>query len=87
MFVYVHARVCVCVCVCVCVQGHSATKDLLTGEDLSALRGMVECEPPNRHLYDFVGNIQLQGQRSGILWVSICVRCVLSAVCLQDKKC
>ncbi|XP_076446469.1 putative phospholipid-transporting ATPase IA isoform X4 [Babylonia areolata] len=43
-------------------QGHSATMDLLTGEELSSLHGMVECEMPNRHLYEFVGNIILQGE-------------------------
>ena len=45
------------------VQGHNCTMGLLTGEDLGALHGMVECEVPNRHLYEFVGNIQLEGKR------------------------
>ncbi|KAK7479211.1 hypothetical protein BaRGS_00029555, partial [Batillaria attramentaria] len=43
-------------------QGHSVTKDMITGDQLSDLHGVVECEMPNRHLYDFVGNIQLQGK-------------------------
>ncbi|XP_070197579.1 phospholipid-transporting ATPase IB-like isoform X2 [Littorina saxatilis] len=43
-------------------QGHRVTKDLLRGEELASLRGMVECEAPNRHLYEFVGNIHLEGQ-------------------------
>lgn len=43
-------------------QGVKATANLLTGEDLTNVYGMVECEVPNRHLYEFVGNIQLQAQ-------------------------
>lgn len=27
------------------------------------LSGRIECESPNRHLYDFVGNIRLDGHR------------------------
>lgn len=45
-------------------QGHSATMDLITGDQLSAVRGVVECEMPNRHLYEFVGNIQLAGKQA-----------------------
>ena len=66
MCVWLVCVVCVCVCVCVraCdVQGHAATMNLLTGEDLGAQHGMVECEVPNRHLYDFVGNIHLNSDR------------------------
>ncbi|XP_067662836.1 probable phospholipid-transporting ATPase IA [Haliotis asinina] len=41
-------------------QGVPKTAKLLTGEDLQDFQGTVECELPNRHLYDFVGNIRPQ---------------------------
>ncbi|XP_055894681.1 probable phospholipid-transporting ATPase IA isoform X6 [Biomphalaria glabrata] len=40
-------------------QGSPATSSIVTGEKLTELRGMVECEPPNRFLYEFVGNIRI----------------------------
>ncbi|XP_052278042.1 probable phospholipid-transporting ATPase IA isoform X3 [Dreissena polymorpha] len=39
-------------------QGLPQTGKLLTKDDLTALYGNIECEPPNRHLLDFVGNIR-----------------------------
>ncbi|XP_045203321.2 probable phospholipid-transporting ATPase IA isoform X3 [Mercenaria mercenaria] len=39
-------------------QGLPQTAKLLNKEDLSELTGTIECEPPNRHLLDFVGNIR-----------------------------
>ncbi|XP_052793334.1 probable phospholipid-transporting ATPase IA isoform X2 [Mya arenaria] len=39
-------------------QGLPQTAKLLKKEDLSDLIGLIECEPPNRHLLDFVGNIR-----------------------------
>ena len=43
-------------------QGLPQTAKLLTHEDLLDLRGTVECEMPNRHVYDFVGNIRPSGR-------------------------
>ena len=43
-------------------QGVPQTAKLLTHEDLLEMSGTVECEPPNRHLYDFVGNIRPSGR-------------------------
>ncbi|ESP01821.1 hypothetical protein LOTGIDRAFT_225116 [Lottia gigantea] len=43
-------------------QGVTQTSKLLTSDELSDLRGVVECELPNRHLYEFVGNIRPSGQ-------------------------
>nr|XP_022321907.1 probable phospholipid-transporting ATPase IA isoform X3 [Crassostrea virginica] len=43
-------------------QGLPQTSKLLTHEDLLDLSGTVECELPNRHLYDFVGNIRPSGR-------------------------
>ena len=43
-------------------QGLPQTAKLLTHEDLLDLTGTVECELPNRHLYDFVGNIRPSGR-------------------------
>ncbi|CAL8285523.1 unnamed protein product [Lota lota] len=42
-------------------QGLRATAKLKDAESLSRLCGQLECESPNRHLYDFVGRIQLEG--------------------------
>lgn len=44
------------------MQGLPQTSKLLTHEDLLELTGTVECELPNRHLYDFVGNIRPSGR-------------------------
>ncbi|XP_069825944.1 phospholipid-transporting ATPase IB isoform X1 [Dendropsophus ebraccatus] len=40
-------------------QGLPATSGLQTIEDLIKLSGRIECEGPNRHLYDFTGNLRL----------------------------
>ena len=40
----------------------SETSKLLTHEELLELGGAVECELPNRHLYDFVGNFKPSGR-------------------------
>ncbi|XP_076825028.1 putative phospholipid-transporting ATPase IA isoform X3 [Clavelina lepadiformis] len=42
-------------------QGIPATTGLQCSEDLNSLSGSIECEGPNRHLYDFCGNIKLGG--------------------------
>lgn len=44
------------------LQGLPQTAKLLTHDDLLDLSGTVECELPNRHLYDFVGNIRPSGR-------------------------
>ncbi|CAH1777147.1 unnamed protein product, partial [Owenia fusiformis] len=46
-------------------QGIPATANILTHEELLYLGGTVECEAPNRHLYDFVGNISPSGRNNG----------------------
>ncbi|XP_075707776.1 phospholipid-transporting ATPase IB isoform X2 [Rhinoderma darwinii] len=40
-------------------QGLPATANLQSVEDLVKLPGRIECEGPNRHLYDFTGNLRL----------------------------
>ncbi|XP_077984913.1 putative phospholipid-transporting ATPase IA [Glandiceps talaboti] len=42
-------------------QGLPQTAGLLSHEDVAAMEGRIECEGPNRHLYEFVGNIRLRG--------------------------
>ncbi|KAM9236181.1 phospholipid-transporting ATPase IA [Leptosomus discolor] len=42
-------------------QGLPLTSDIKDIETLMRLSGRIECESPNRHLYDFVGNIRLDG--------------------------
>lgn len=43
-------------------KGLPDTAAMLTSEQLLGLSGVVECELPNRHLYDFVGNFRPAGQ-------------------------
>ncbi|XP_014674713.1 PREDICTED: probable phospholipid-transporting ATPase IA [Priapulus caudatus] len=43
-------------------QGLSQTASLLTHQELLQLSGSIECEAPNRHVYDFVGNIRPSGR-------------------------
>uniref|UniRef100_A0A3P8TP55 Phospholipid-transporting ATPase n=1 Tax=Amphiprion percula TaxID=161767 RepID=A0A3P8TP55_AMPPE len=43
-------------------QGLSLTAGLQTLEDLIAMSGCLECEGPNRHLYDFNGTLRLENQ-------------------------
>ncbi|KAM6900180.1 phospholipid-transporting ATPase IB isoform 4-T4 [Xenentodon cancila] len=43
-------------------QGLSLTAAVQTLEDLMALSGRLECEGPNRHLYDFTGTLWLENQ-------------------------
>ena len=43
-------------------QGLSETSQLLTHQELLQLGGTVECAVPNRHLYEFVGNIRPSGR-------------------------
>lgn len=47
------------------------TADIKDIDSLVRLSGRMECECPNRHLYEFVGNIRLDGHR----WedVELCV--------------
>uniref|UniRef100_A0A8C4S7P0 Phospholipid-transporting ATPase n=1 Tax=Erpetoichthys calabaricus TaxID=27687 RepID=A0A8C4S7P0_ERPCA len=41
-------------------QGLSLTANFLSPEDLMTLTGKLECEGPNRHLYDFTGTLHLE---------------------------
>ncbi|XP_040304001.1 phospholipid-transporting ATPase IB isoform X4 [Herpailurus yagouaroundi] len=43
-------------------QGLSHTADMQTREVLMKLSGTIECEGPNRHLYDFTGNLHVDGK-------------------------
>ncbi|XP_064193992.1 phospholipid-transporting ATPase IA-like [Anguilla rostrata] len=42
-------------------QGLHVTAENKDIDSLSRLGGRMECESPNRHLYDFVGNMRLEG--------------------------
>lgn len=44
-------------------QGLSLTATYQTLEDLIGLSGRLECEGPNRHLYDFTGTLRLENQK------------------------
>ncbi|KAJ8407670.1 hypothetical protein AAFF_G00275270 [Aldrovandia affinis] len=44
-------------------QGLSITAEHRDIDSLTRLGGRMECESPNRHLYDFVGNMRLEGHR------------------------
>ncbi|KAB0368460.1 hypothetical protein FD755_020226 [Muntiacus reevesi] len=48
-------------------QGLPATSDIKDIDSLMRLSGRIECESPNRHLYDFVGNIRLDGHSTAPL--------------------
>ncbi|XP_074010091.1 phospholipid-transporting ATPase IB isoform X3 [Numenius arquata] len=43
-------------------QGLSQTASLQSREELMKVSGRIECEGPNRHLYDFTGNLRVDGQ-------------------------
>uniref|UniRef100_A0A8B9STE3 Phospholipid-transporting ATPase n=1 Tax=Anas platyrhynchos TaxID=8839 RepID=A0A8B9STE3_ANAPL len=43
-------------------EGLSQTASLQSREELMKVSGRIECEGPNRHLYDFTGNLRLDGQ-------------------------
>uniref|UniRef100_A0A8C8YXS2 Phospholipid-transporting ATPase n=1 Tax=Prolemur simus TaxID=1328070 RepID=A0A8C8YXS2_PROSS len=43
-------------------QALSHTAEMQTREVLMKLSGTIECEGPNRHLYDFTGNLNLDGK-------------------------
>ncbi|XP_051901227.1 phospholipid-transporting ATPase IA isoform X3 [Pristis pectinata] len=43
-------------------QGLPQTADIKDIESLMNFSGKLECESPNRHLYDFVGNIRFDGK-------------------------
>ena len=40
-------------------QGLPHTATLIETKDLATLNGVLECEQPNRHLYEFVGKLKL----------------------------
>ncbi|MGH0146886.1 UNVERIFIED_CONTAM: hypothetical protein FKN15_014113 [Acipenser sinensis] len=44
-------------------QGLQLTSEIKDLDRLTRLAGHMECESPNRHLYDFVGNITIDGHR------------------------
>jgi len=46
-------------------QGLQMTSEMKDIDSLARLSGRMECESPNRHLYEFVGNLKLDGHRLG----------------------
>lgn len=44
-------------------QGLQMTADIKDIDSLMRISGRMECESPNRHLYEFVGNIRMDGHR------------------------
>ena len=46
-------------------SAHTVTSGLVQADDLVRFSGLVEAEPPNRHLYEFVGNIVATGTLGG----------------------
>lgn len=52
-------------------QGLPVTSDIKDIDSLMRISGRIECESPNRHLYDFVGNIRLD--ELGIISLVICL--------------
>nr|CAG4643715.1 EOG090X00X3 [Lepidurus arcticus] len=44
-------------------QGLKETAHLIDTKELNLLSGTVECELPNRHLYEFTGNLKLTGKQ------------------------
>ncbi|XP_039266166.2 phospholipid-transporting ATPase IB-like isoform X2 [Styela clava] len=44
-------------------QGVQQTGNITTSEELNNFNGKVECEAPNRHLYEFNGNLQIENER------------------------
>ncbi|KAI0226825.1 Phospholipid-transporting ATPase IB [Lamellibrachia satsuma] len=52
-------------------QGVPLTTGLLTHSQLNALNGKVECEVPNRHLYNFAGTLCLSNERPRNLHPSV----------------
>lgn len=45
------------------IQGLQVTAEIKDIDSLMRLSGRMECESPNRHLYEFVGNIRLVSHR------------------------
>ncbi|CAN8032995.1 unnamed protein product, partial [Ixodes persulcatus] len=45
-------------------QGLPQTAEMLTTKDLRTMSGYVECELPNRHLYEFTGNIRVNNLKT-----------------------
>ncbi|KAJ6662302.1 hypothetical protein lerEdw1_012466 [Lerista edwardsae] len=43
-------------------QGLTQTSSLQSRDELMKVSGKIECEGPNRHLYDFTGNLRIDGQ-------------------------
>lgn len=44
-------------------QGLTQTAGMLTTKSLAEMHGHVECELPNRHLYEFTGNIHISNPK------------------------
>ncbi|XP_029458429.1 phospholipid-transporting ATPase IB [Rhinatrema bivittatum] len=47
-------------------QGLSVTSNLQSSDNLTKMKGRIECEGPNRHLYDFTGNLHLDNSSNPV---------------------
>lgn len=47
-------------------QGLQSTSKLTTVHDLKLLTGTIECEPPNKHLYEFNGVLKETNKTYGL---------------------
>ena len=41
-------------------QGVPQTAHLVSDQELTQINGRIECDTPNRHLYEFTGNIRVK---------------------------
>ncbi|KAL0961560.1 hypothetical protein UPYG_G00355480 [Umbra pygmaea] len=64
-------------------QGVQVTAQDKEADCLSRLSGRMECESPNRHLYDFVGVIRLEGRRAVPLGPE---QILLRGACLRNTQ-
>lgn len=62
-------------------QGLQATADIKDIDSLMRLSGRMECESPNRHLYEFVGNIRLDRHR----WAQLQISAPLSSLLASSR--
>lgn len=64
------------------IQGLQVTADVKDIDNLMRLSGRMECESPNRHLYEFVGNIRLDSHR----WVQGEIQLIIGILSFLQSK-
>lgn len=64
------------------IQGLQVTADIKDIDSLMRLSGRMECESPNRHLYEFVGNIRLDSHR----WVQGEIQLIIGILSFLQSK-